>query len=286
MVSVIITTKNRIELLKNAVKSVQNQTYKNIELIVVDDSSSDGTKEWCKNQSFKYIRIEGKESKGGNYARNIGIKNSKGEYVAFLDDDDLWLPEKIEKQIELIKNKDCGIVYCRRFLNILQQDGCETVIENKKLPMGDLREKVFESIFTTTSALLLKKNLLEEVGLFDEKVKFWQEYELIIRLAQKSKIFYVEEPLIVYLINNNDTQRLTNKFYGWIDSVNYIKNKHKELFKKISINRKRKFYGFFYREAYVRSKSNGLKMKTCLYLFKSILFSPIHTIKKAISNLK
>jgi glycosyltransferase involved in cell wall biosynthesis len=98
-------------LLQRAIDSVKGQTYQPIELIVVDDWSSDGTKEFCEQQDFKYIHIPQSESKGGNYARNLGIKNAQGEYIAFLDDDDSWLPEKIEKQVRLLLDKQCGLVF-------------------------------------------------------------------------------------------------------------------------------------------------------------------------------
>ena len=106
-VSAVITTHNRCELLLKAIESVKNQTYKNIEIIVVDDASSDSTLDKCRIlDGIKYIRIN--TSKGGNYARNVGIKNSSGHYIAFLDDDDEWYPTKIEKQLGLFdkhKNK-------------------------------------------------------------------------------------------------------------------------------------------------------------------------------------
>ena len=88
-VSAIITTHNRLELLKRAINSVKTQTYPNIECIIVSDNSSDGTDEYCSSlDDVIFISIPSKESRGGNYARNLGIKKSKGEYVAFLDDDD------------------------------------------------------------------------------------------------------------------------------------------------------------------------------------------------------
>ena len=99
LVSAIITTHNRKDLLKRAIDSVFAQTYPNIELIVVDDASNDGTSEMCDDNRINYIFIPKLESHGGNYARNLGIKASKGEYCAFLDDDDYWLPTKIEKQV-------------------------------------------------------------------------------------------------------------------------------------------------------------------------------------------
>lgn len=94
LVSAIITTHNRLSLLKRAVESALSQTYKNIEVIVVDDASTDGTPEYCNELPLRYIYIPKEESRGGNHARNLGILAAKGEYVAFLDDDDYWLPRK------------------------------------------------------------------------------------------------------------------------------------------------------------------------------------------------
>lgn len=133
LVSAIITTHNRIDLLKRAVKSVYEQTYPNIELIVVDDNSTDGTQTWCESQNFHYIRIPSGESKGGNYARNLGIKASKGEYVAFLDDDDYWLPEKTEKQMWLMMEKGDCVVYCFRIYEIIRKNEIILQSEEKQL---------------------------------------------------------------------------------------------------------------------------------------------------------
>ena len=102
-VSVIITTKNRKDLLKRAIESVKKQTYKNIELIVINDGSTDGTNEMLEKMKVKTIYIEPNKSKGGNYARNLGVINTDGEYIAFLDDDDEWMPTKIEKQVDILK---------------------------------------------------------------------------------------------------------------------------------------------------------------------------------------
>ena len=114
LVSAIITTHNRRDLLKRAIDSVLVQTYTNIELIVVDDASDDGTSEVCNDKRIKYIYIPKSESHGGNYARNLGIKTSKGEYCAFLDDDDVWLPRKIELQLEAFSKNPQNIGFSER----------------------------------------------------------------------------------------------------------------------------------------------------------------------------
>lgn len=287
MVSAIITTHNRLELLKRAVQSVYNQANVNIELIVVDDGSSDGTQQWCIKQKFKYIRIEPQDSHGGNYARNLGIKNAIGEYIAFLDDDDYWLPDKTIKQIELIKDKKCEVVFGGRILEIINNGKpyFREDLPNKSL-QGDMKTKILLRTCTTTTTMLTTKNILEKVGYFDENLKFWQEYELSMRLAQVSEFYFINQPVAVYRIDENDVSRLTNKFYGWLDAVNYIHNKHANLYTTLSLRNRLKSKGFIYREAYWRSKTARLTYAPLKYLVLSLLYSPSHTISKAFSLLK
>ena len=114
-VSVIMPVYNVENYVERSIKSVINQTYKNIECIVVDDASTDGTKEYLNNyileSKIKYLYINQRESKGGNHARNIGIQVANGKYVAFLDDDDEWLPHKIERQMKIVaENFDINLI--------------------------------------------------------------------------------------------------------------------------------------------------------------------------------
>ena len=113
-ISVVIPTHNRVDLLPRAIKSVLEQTYKDIEIVVVSDGSTDGTDEYMKqyadNPNVKYISYH--PGRGGNYARNAGFDAAKGEFVAFLDDDDEWGPTKIEKQVALMEaDEEVGLVY-------------------------------------------------------------------------------------------------------------------------------------------------------------------------------
>ena len=119
-VSIIIPTYNRAHLIDRSIQSVLNQTYQDFELIVVDDGSTDNTEDIIrqfqeKDKRIKYIKHD--KNKGGSAARNTGIKNSRGEYIAFQDSDDEWFPEKLEKQIEIIECTDpkVGIVYSDMF---------------------------------------------------------------------------------------------------------------------------------------------------------------------------
>ena len=235
LVSAIITTHGRLESLKLAIESVKNQTYENLELIVVDDCSHDGTKQWMEFNKFPnvlYHYISDKESKGGNYARNYGVKLSKGNIIAFLDDDDIWDKEKIEKQIKLM-NSDVGIVYCG--MNRIFEDGSKiTVVPNNDY-RGNLSKKVFDKIFCTTSMIMMNKKIFNSIGGFDEKLNFWQEYDLLIRACQVTKVNFVAEPLVDIMNAKSDPSRLTNKIDGWLKAVSYVNNKYNKKINELPI---------------------------------------------------
>lgn len=262
LVTAIITTHNRLQLLKRAIESVQAQTYKRLDLIVVDDASDDGTKEFCQALPFKYIYIPKEESKGGNYARNLGIKAARGEYIAFLDDDDYWLPSKIEKQVALIERKDCELVHCGRRIELVQGE-LITYVDALPNPLeqGDMSRKILFTITAITTNILVKRDALLEIGLFDENLQFWQEYELTIRLAQRKPFYFVNEPLSVYRIDRNDKQRLTNKYEQWKEAVQYIHIKHANLYAQLNFLEHCKVKLLVMGDAVNRCKSAGLMKK-------------------------
>ena len=278
LVSAIITTHNRLELLKRAIQSVHDQTYSPIELIVVDDGSTDDTEAFCANQRFLYIRIPTGESKGGNYARNLGIKAAKGEYVAFLDDDDAWLPCKIAKQVELMESKDCELVHGGRCLELVENS---SVRYEDQLPSknhwGDMSRKILLTICTTTTNILVKRDALFEVGLFDESLRFWQEYELTIRLAQRKPFYFVDEPISIYRVDLQDKQRLTNKYYEWKDTVKQIHAKHRALYQQLNVLERLKVQILVWSDAAMRCKACGLKR---LYYGYRVLLLPIVLVAK------
>ncbi|MCU4714644.1 glycosyltransferase [Bacillus cereus] len=127
MISIVIPSYNASSFIKETIQSVQSQTYTNWEIIIIDDVSKDNTRELIKEEIKKDGRIqliELQENGGAAIARNIGINNAKGKYVAFLDSDDLWLPEKLEKQLEFMQNND--IAFSFTSYQIMNQDGTLT----------------------------------------------------------------------------------------------------------------------------------------------------------------
>ena len=202
-VSIVIPTYNRAKYTKRAIESVLEQTYKNVEIIVVDDGSTDNTKKilepFIKQKQIKYFY---QPNSGPSAARNLGIKNSKGEFIAFLDSDDEWLPEKLEKQIMLFQNsgdKKLGFV------------GCNVIIVSKALNktfeykisryenLFELRESL-KWLMWIPGVLLTKKKILEEVGLFDESLRFGEDWDIWVKVTKKYNFNSVPDYLIKYYV--------------------------------------------------------------------------------------
>ena len=174
LVSAIITTHNRLDLLPRAIDSVLSQSYKNIECVVVDDASTDETQNYCLNRSdIVYVRIEKEDSKGGNFARNQGILAAKGEILAFLDDDDYWVEDKVEKQIQLIGDRKDLMVFCGRKIEIINGNSVENIDDlPQRKCKGDMSRRILYTFPTVTSCIMMYKETIEKIGLFDDNLRF------------------------------------------------------------------------------------------------------------------
>ncbi len=190
LVSVVIPTYGRSHLLERAIDSVLDQTYDNIEIIVVDDNDSNSVhrvdtekvlQKYLNNNQIIYLKHE--KNSGGSVARNTGIKASSGEYVALLDDDDEWFPEKLEKQISYFKNLDenVGVIYCSYILE--EFEGDRECIRTEK---GDLTKSLLMLQFDpgASSTLVFRKNVLQDINYFDESFARHQDLEILIRLCR------------------------------------------------------------------------------------------------------
>ena len=204
LVSVIIPVYNRSAYLPTAVKSVLNQTYKNFELIIVDDCSDDETyfsiMPFLKDSRLTYYFL--KKNHGVSYARNFGIKKSKGELIAFLDSDDYWLPQKLEKQIKFLIERKLSIcqteeIWIRRgkFVNPKKK--------HKKID-GDIFEKSLELCIVSPSAVLIKKEVFDKIGYFDEHMPACEDYDLWLRISLHYKVGLLSEKLIVKRNGHDD----------------------------------------------------------------------------------
>ena len=247
MISVIIPTFARPTNLLRAIKSVVNQTYKDIEIIIVDDNGL-GTsqqketelllKDFIDNNIIKYIKHD--VNKNGSAARNTGFAHSKGEYIAYLDDDDEFLPTKLQCQLNalLALDKTWGGCYCDTTL--IDKDGNKTVYPCKK--SGDLTvDMLLERTFFNTSTLLLHRDVIEKLHGFDETYRRHQDWEFLIRFFRKYKL---------KLVDNNGP--LLNRYTA--DSTAFSKRING---KKI-IDLKKKFLGEFKQDILRYKEANNI----------------------------
>lgn len=200
LVSVVIPVYNRESTIKRAIDSVLCQTYSNMELIIVDDGSTDDTVRIINKYNDSRIKlICHKERGGANKARNTGIENANGEYIAFQDSDDEWLPDKLEVQIEMMK-KD-ALLACYSAYNLCKDDSVRTIpadFQNIDKYRTGLQEILAEYNVVGTQTLVLGRGVLTKLGdkCFDEELPRMQDYDLAVRLTKVCEIGYINRPLV------------------------------------------------------------------------------------------
>ncbi len=194
-ISVIIPTYNRRHTLNRAINSVLNQNFKPVEIIVVDDGSTDDTDEWLKLHHSS-VKLISQSNCGVSSARNIGIQHAQTDWISLLDSDDEWLEDKLEKQVNLLLNNP-NILFCHTN-EIWVRNGVR-VNQGKKHQKygGMIFENCLDMCRISPSSSLLHRSLLDDVGYFDEQLKVCEDYDLWLRITAKYPVLYLNEPLII-----------------------------------------------------------------------------------------
>ena len=269
MISVIIPTYERPIELTRAIKSVLNQVNVLFELLIINDSDNEqpvlDLLDKFNDKRILYFRNE--RTRGGNGARNTGIIHSKGEFIAFLDDDDEWYPTKLEEQFKLLKSLDYswGAVYC----------GFEDNINDKWIEFQSLKDgNIFYEILSGKSSanagstLFIRKSLLVSIGLFDEELSRQQDLELLARFFRKSRIACVNKVLVkIYGHNETKNQKdLESNKILFLDKI-------KEDINQLPTPFQNKIYAFQYRELSLYFAIYGNNQKSFYYFKKSLSYS-------------
>lgn len=212
-VSVVIPVFNRAETIGSAVDSVLTQTFKDLELIVVDDASSDRTVEILKGFSDSRLRLICHESnKGAGAARNTGIDAARSEWVAFQDSDDLWMPTKLELQMARLMAPEASYIaaYCGMLVEDMDSPSSPPrYVPDAAIPTREdhiLRSLLTHS-FVSTQTLIARRDLLVSIGGFDTKLPALEDWECMLRLAQNGPFALVDQPLVRQRFSQNSITR-------------------------------------------------------------------------------
>ena len=216
LISVVIPTYNRADSLMLAVNSALGQTYENFEIIIVSDGSTDHTDNIVAplvNGKVRYLRLS--ENCGGGKARNTGIADARGTFVAFLDDDDVWLPSKLAEQLDFINTRNVDICYTAMrkmyWKNRWRQDRF-----NSTPPVNPIKAILTDNYIGPTSSVMIYKSFLDRIGGFDHQLLALQDWDLYIRLIQAgAKAEGLNRVLVEYYkIDENTVSRNFRNFYS------------------------------------------------------------------------
>ena len=225
-VSVILPTFNRAHLIEKSIKSVLNQTYKKFELIIVDDLSTDNTKEVISkiaDERICYLRNE--KNLGPSGSRNIGIAHSQSEFIAFQDSDDQWYETKLEKQIELLSNSSDDVAAVYSGVDFFDSNSGEKIGEELNESNFGLCYKEYGTLPTPlTPTVLIRKSVIDKVGVFDNNLKVAEDTDLVIRVSKNDyKYKFINETLVKVFKNH---ESLMGDAESYFYAYNYLYEKH------------------------------------------------------------
>lgn len=246
LITVIITTYNRYKKAQKAIQSALYQTYKPLEIILIEDGSSSGIENWVKDNFKDIIYVKHHTNKGLAAARNTGLKLAKGDYIAYLDDDDIWKPNRLEKQVKILNELNekessmLGAVYCGAEIN--RYNG-RVIRFSFPVNSGRLKESIIKNgLKTIPSSCLFKKSALKIIGGFDENLMSSIDHDCWVSLAKFGfSAFYTSEVLVVNFIGTGN-KTMTTDLNDRINGIKLFLSKWKTVFMEWMGNSKGLFF--------------------------------------------
>lgn len=266
-VSVVIPTHNRADLLERSINSVLCQSYKNLEVIVVDDASTDHTAsviEKINDSRLRYLRLE--QNVGGAEARNIGISVALGDFVAFQDSDDEWRCSKLSNCLEAFKDrKDVVAVFSRSWK--IKDNKCSLAPGGsipKVTKMGS--QYLLRGNYIDTPTAVVKKSALDSVGHFDPSLPRYQDWDLFIRLSSVGDFFFIDDPLI---LSYDTAGSISNNYRAHFAAIKVMYSKYNKEIKRDRFVHARWLNLLGDAEFLVGEKPQGVS-----FIFRSLAYSP------------
>jgi glycosyltransferase involved in cell wall biosynthesis len=226
-VSVVVTTFNRVLFLRETIESILSQTFADLEVILVDNLSEDGTWDHVRSLNDPRIRYFRNQNNGIiAINRNFGIRQAKGKYIAFCDDDDLWLPDKLKLQVNLLEqNSDIALCYSQ----------AESFIGDKTIAFRMFRRNVYRNHFYhllqggffPNSSVIIHRKIFQEIGLLTEDPKLREDYEMWLRIAKRYQLIGIEKSLIRYRMHTSNVSG--NRAAETLRAIRTVKSVAKKL---------------------------------------------------------
>jgi len=270
-ISVILPTYNRAKLINRSINSVLNQTYTEFELIIIDDGSVDFTEAIInKIEDSRILYLRHEKNCGAAAARNTGLKIARGEFVAFQDSDDMWMPEKLEKQIRAILEapSEVGVVYTDMLR--IDTNGQNYYWHSPEITSGSLintNTLCYQVGNLGIVSMLIRKACLEEIGYFDERLPRFIDMDLCMRLSKKFKFKHIREPLVKYCM----TEGISTNSAATIIAEKLLLQKYYD-----DIKNNRKFLDSRYSYIARLLRSTGQIKDSRNYLIMAIKINPLN----------
>ncbi|MFH7027664.1 MAG: glycosyltransferase family 2 protein [Heteroscytonema crispum UTEX LB 1556] len=205
-VSVIIPAYNAMTYLPETLQSVLRQNFTDFEVLIIDDGSSDNIQEWGASQTDPRMKLISQTNQGQSAARNLGIALAKGEYIAFLDADDLWEPTMLEKQVRCLEeNPAVGLAY--HWTALIDENGKATGRVMGSNASGDVLKQILERNIIDCPSVVIRRCCFENVGLFIPNLRFIEDWEMWIRIASGYHFAVTQEPLVYYRQHSKNTSK-------------------------------------------------------------------------------
>lgn len=303
-ISVILPTYNYGKYLSTSLDSILNQTHQDIELIIVDDGSTDDTQQVASNYQDRFpnkVYYFYQTNQGPAAARNYGINQASGKFIAFLDSDDVWVSNKLEKQLALFKqNPDMGIVFCdltKKYKEKISKEKC-FLKEKGYYPYiygNDIFTNLISHMFIFTSTVMIKKEVIQTIGMFNEQYHVGEDWDLWLRILNKYNAGFVPEALVLRQVHGDNIsgnmfkycENLIRLKLSYLESTLFDKQQKVLLKKQLHKHYFDFGYEFYSHKEHLKSIPWFLKNFLAEFEWKSLFYAVIALIPPSIlENLR
>ncbi len=282
MVSVVIASYNRANFVFDAIRSAQQQTLDDIEIIVVDDGSTDSTQQVLDNFGDS-INVIYQSNQGRSAARNRGVNAARGDYIAFLDSDDIWIHDKLDKQLALlVKEQNVGVVHT--FSDVVDENGIlirkesdqRAKLYHRSIKAGYSYESLSRNCIMFLSTVMVRRNCWGRVGPMDTDIPAFEDWDWYLRASRETEIATIPEVLVHFRLHSKNTDQ-EEFFHGRVSTCNkhlHWLDQHPGTDTDLYV--RRNFYLQLAAAYYVKgdSRKSGLMMKKAIEIDKTLLFTP------------